>query len=73
MDAMDFDNPRLWIAVGIVATVAVASFLVLYFAPDARLERRRRKNNSRVVSTARRPMVKFSVRTPDEETKTKGK
>jgi hypothetical protein len=52
--------------------LAVASLIVFavlfgtqahYFSPEARLERRRRRNSYRVVSKARRPMVTLNVRT----------
>ncbi len=35
-----------------------------YLSPRARLERRRRKSHSRLIPKAKRPMVRFSVRTP---------
>ncbi len=37
-----------------------------WFSPKARLQRRRRKSHSRIVSKANRPMVRFSVRPPKE-------
>lgn len=44
--------------------------LVIWFAlasPEARLRRRRRKSHSRIVSKARHPTVKFSVRPPKDK------
>jgi len=38
-----------------------------YFSASARLERRRRRSNARVTTDAKRPMVKFSVRTKNEK------
>ena len=35
----------------------------------ARQERRRRRSNTRIASTAKRPMVRFSVRTKNERRK----
>jgi len=36
----------------------------VFFSRDARLERRRRKSHSRIISKANRPTVRFSVRPP---------
>ena len=60
---MNFDNPFLLAAVGLIVLVAMFGFGAHYFSPEARLERRRRRNNSRVVSKTRRPMVTLSVKT----------
>jgi hypothetical protein len=35
-------------------------------SPEARLRRRRRKSNSRIISKAKGPRVRFSVRPPKE-------
>ncbi len=37
-----------------------------FLSPDARLRRRRRKSNRRVISRSNRPSVKFSVKPPKE-------
>jgi hypothetical protein len=60
---MNFDNPFVLAAVGLIVLVAMFGFGAHYFSPEARLERRRRRNNSRVVSKTRRPMVTLSVKT----------
>lgn len=64
--AMDFSNPMVWV-IGAVILIAASLLVKSYFSPAARIERRRRKSNSPVVSTARRPMVKFSVKTKDDD------
>jgi len=63
LGCMNFDNPVLFAAIGLIALVAGVAFAGHYFAPEARLERRRRRNNYRVVSKIRRPVVTLSVRT----------
>jgi hypothetical protein len=60
---MNFDNPFVLAAVGLIVLVAMFGFGAHYFSPEARLERRRRRTNSRVVSKTRRPMVTLSVKT----------
>jgi hypothetical protein len=60
---MNFDNPVLLAAIGLITLVAGIAFAGHYFAPEARLERRRRRNNYRVVSKTRRPAVMLNVRT----------
>lgn len=55
-----------WLAVGCVAVTA-ACFFVFQLSSEARLRRRRRKSHSRLVSKARRPIVRFSVRPPEEK------
>ena len=63
---MDFQNPIVWATGGLIALVAIV-FLASYFSVEARVERRRRRSNSRVVSKSNRPTVKFSVRTKDSD------
>ena len=65
MNAMDFENPIVWIVVGLIALMLIVLFVAPRFSAEARLERRRRKNNARIVSKSDRPTVKFSVRTKD--------
>ena len=67
MSGMDFGNPIIWVVVGLIAVALLAVFVVPRFFPKARLERRRRKSNTRIVSKADRPTVKFSVRTKDKK------
>jgi len=59
---MNFENP-IAIILGAFFLVVVGGLIASSFSPEARLERRRRKNNARVVSKAGRPTVKFSVET----------
>ncbi|HMJ88515.1 MAG TPA: hypothetical protein VK530_01795 [Candidatus Acidoferrum sp.] len=60
---MNFENPIVWIAAGISALLIGVVVLKQFFSEEARIERRRRKSNARVVSNARRPAVKLSVKT----------
>jgi hypothetical protein len=57
-----------WLIAGLVALVVlgVAGLLVSQLSSEARMRRRRRKNHSPLVSKARRPNVRFSVRPPKE-------
>ena len=67
MALMDFENPIVWILGG----VALVAIFVLFVAPrlskEARLARRRRKSNARIVSKSQRSTFKFSVRTKDKK------
>ena len=65
MKAMDFENPIVWIVGAVVAATLVIIFVAPRFSSEARLERRRRKSNARIVSKSDRPTVKFSVHTKD--------
>jgi hypothetical protein len=58
------EQPVFWI-IGLIA-VGLASWYIVrhHFSPEARLERKRRKSHSRVVTKAKKPMVLFSVKTP---------
>lgn len=59
---MDFLN-IVWLALlGVVIIATGVWALRHFFSPEARLDRRRRRSNSRVISNAKRPMVRFSVR-----------
>jgi hypothetical protein len=69
--AVNFENPLFWIVLGVVALAVIAWVVATFFSPEARLERRRRRNNAPIVNKARRPAVKFSVNTPKEERKEK--
>lgn len=57
------EQPLTWIIVLMVLGV-VWYMVTHYWTPAARLERKRRKNHSPVVTKAKRPMVLFSVKTP---------
>lgn len=63
MLAMDFENPIVWIVIGLIALGIIVAMVAPRFSPQARLDRRRRKSNARIVSKSDRPTVKFSVRT----------
>ena len=60
---MDFEFSIVWILAGAVMVAIGGGALASYFSPHARAERRRRKNNARIVNKSNRPTVKFSVRT----------
>jgi hypothetical protein len=66
---MNLDNRVALIIFGILAALAVAWTVRRHFSPEARRERRRRRSNTRLASTAKRPMVRFSVRTKGERRK----
>jgi hypothetical protein len=56
----------IWLIAALVA-LGAAFGLTTYFSEDARLRRRRRKSHAKVISKARRPVVKFSVRPPRDK------
>jgi len=60
--AMNFTNPVLLAVASLIVCAVLFGFLARYFSPEARLERRRRRNSYPVVSKARRPMVRLNVR-----------
>jgi len=64
---MDFTNPILWLAAGLIVVAILAVFVAPRFTAKARLERRRRKSNARIVNKSDRPTVKFSVRTKEKK------
>ena len=64
---MDLENPVVWIVTGLILLGLVVTFVAPRFSTDARLERRRRKNNSPVINKSGRPAVKLSVRTKDKK------
>ena len=61
--AMSLASPMAWIVIGMMVLAAAVPASLHFFSTGSRLERRRRKNNPRVVNTARRPAVKLSVKT----------
>ena len=67
MTVMDFQNPIVWIVGGLVVIAIILLFVAPRLSREARLERRRRKSNARIVSKTQRPTVKFSVRTDDKK------
>ena len=64
---MDFQNPIVWVIVGLIVLAIAVLVVAPRFSPQARLDRRRRKSNARIVSKAERPTVKFSVRTKNKK------
>jgi peptidoglycan/LPS O-acetylase OafA/YrhL len=66
---MNFSNPTVLVILGIIAVIGGAWIAHHFFSADARRERGRRRSNARVSSTAKRPMVRFSVRTKKERRK----
>ncbi len=55
----------IWFAIGLIGITALV-VLAFNLSSEARLRRRRRRSHSRIVSSARRPVVKFSVKPPKE-------
>jgi hypothetical protein len=66
---MNFSNPVVLLILGILAVIVGAWVVRHFFSTEARWERRRRRSNTRVSSTAKRPMVRFNVRTKKERRK----
>jgi hypothetical protein len=56
-------NPFVLLTIGLVLVIAGYCVATRYFSAEAKAERRRRRNNAPIKSNARRPMVKFSVKT----------
>jgi hypothetical protein len=56
----------IWLALGLAMGLVLWTSLTR-FSPGARLRRRLRKTHSRIVSKARQPSVKFSVKPPKEK------
>ena len=67
MAVMDFQNPIVWIVGGLVLVAVILLFVAPRLSKEARLERRRRKSNARIISKSQRPTVKFSVQTKDKK------
>ena len=61
---MNFGNPLVLLILGLVAGGAGYWLATHYFSAEAKAERRRRRSNAPIKSNAKRPTVKFSVRTP---------
>jgi hypothetical protein len=54
------------LGLGSLAALALLFLVAHHFSREARLGRRRRRNNYRIANKGREPMVKFSVRTRKE-------
>ncbi len=59
---MSLSNPVLLVVASLIVFAVLLGFLARYFSPEAKLERRRRRNGYPVVSKARRPMVRLNLR-----------
>jgi hypothetical protein len=66
---MNFGNPVLIVILGVFALIVGIWIVRHLFSAEARWARRRRRSNTRVSSTAKRPMVRFNVRTKKERRK----
>jgi hypothetical protein len=60
---MSFSSPVLLAAIGLIGLVVLVGVTAHFFSPEAKLERRRRRNNYRVISKAKRPIVTLNART----------
>jgi hypothetical protein len=59
---MNFDNPIVLAIAGLICLTAFGALFTTYFSTEARMERKRRRNNGKIVNQARRPTVKFSAK-----------
>lgn len=66
---MNLGNPTVLVILGVFSAMVGAWVARHFFSADARQERRRRRSNTRVSSTAKRPMVRFSVHTKKDRRK----
>ena len=64
---MNFGSAFLLAVIGLVVVLAGYWLVTHFFSAEAKLERRRRRNNARIASKNKRQMVKFSVRTPKND------
>jgi hypothetical protein len=60
---MNFQSPVALAVLSLIVIAVFAGIATRFFSPESRLERRRRRNNQRVISKARRPGVVLSART----------
>jgi hypothetical protein len=66
---MNFGNATLLAVLGVAVVIGAVWIVRRFFSADARWHRRRRRSNTRLASNAKRPTVKFSVRTEKERRK----
>ena len=59
---MNFESRVFLVVASLIVLGAMIGLGAHFLSPEARLERRRRRNNYRVVSKSRRPMVRLNVR-----------
>ena len=64
---MNFGNPLVLLGLGFLIAIAGYWIATHYFSEEAKAERRRRRSNAPIKSDAKRPMVKFSVKTPKKK------
>jgi hypothetical protein len=64
---MNVGNSITLVSLGIIVGIATLWAARHFFSAEARWERRRRRSNSRVATTVKRPMVKFNVRTKNRK------
>lgn len=64
---MNFGNAFLLAVIALMVVVAVYWLVTHFFSAEAKIDRRRRRSNSRIASNTKRPSVKFSVRTPKKD------
>ena len=60
------ENPILWLG-GVTVVTAAVLFARRYLSTEARETRRRARSHGRVVSKAKRPLVKLAVETKKPE------
>lgn len=60
---MNFAHSLALLIIGLVVIVVSYWVAAHFLSEEAKQERRRRRSNARVTSNAKRPTVKFSVRT----------
>jgi hypothetical protein len=60
---MSFDSSVVFLVISVIAVGVIAGIASRYFSEEARIERRRRRSNYRIVKKARGPSVTLSVRT----------
>ena len=65
-EPVNFANPFVLLVVGLAVIVAAYWLAAHYFSAEAKAERRRRRSNAPIRSTAKRPTIKFSVKTKND-------
>ena len=64
--SVNFANPFVMLVIGLVVIGAIYWLATHYLSAEAKAERRRRRSNAPVRSTAKRPSIKFSVKTKND-------
>jgi hypothetical protein len=60
---MIFDSSVVVLVLSVIGVGIIVGILSRYFSEEARIERRRRRSNYRIVKKAKGPSVTLSVRT----------